>query len=76
MSILRFDRNEDRGLTRISVSSTRDRYLVRHGDEPVVTVHRRGRSLECECGYEECTHIQSLQLCGFIDSAGEMPRAA
>src|SRR4051794_10355206 len=41
MSILPFNRQEDSGLTRISVRSTLDCYLVRNGDEPVTRVYRR-----------------------------------
>jgi hypothetical protein len=71
MSLLSFNRQEDSGLSRISVRSTLDCYLVRNGDEPVVRVFRRRHGLECECGVEDCKHIASLQLCGFLGVTGE-----
>ena len=67
---------EPEGLIRISVQSTRDYYLVKHGNERAVKVFRRRHGLVCECGFEDCKHINSLQLCGFIDSPDSMPRAA
>ena len=76
MSVLPFNRNEDSGLTRISVRSTLDCYVVRHGDEPAVRVHRRRHGLVCECGVEGCKHIASLQLCGFVGVAGDPPGEA
>ncbi|MFL5733023.1 MAG: hypothetical protein ACJ78Q_07450 [Chloroflexia bacterium] len=73
MNLVPFNRSEDGGLTRISVKSTLDCYLVKHGDEPPVRVYRRRRGLECECGVEACKHIASLQLCGFVGALGELP---
>jgi hypothetical protein len=71
-----YDRNEPSGLTRISVRSTSDHFLVRLGDSPAVRVRKLGRELECECGRSTCQHISSLRLCGFVDAVGEMPLAA
>ena len=71
---------EPDGLTKISVQSTRDYYVVKHGSERAVRVYRRRYGLVCECGFEACKHIISLQLCGFIDlptaSSDSIPRAA
>ncbi len=71
-------RLDEAGLTRISVRSTRDYYLVRSGSGPAVKVLRRGAYLECECGEEECMHVLSLRLCGFTGPgpSGEMQAAA
>jgi hypothetical protein len=70
--------SEHEGLTRISVRSSRDYYIVRHGGGPEVRVRRRGRSLECECGEHECAHVRSLRLCGFVEveDTRHMPMAA
>ena len=73
MSVLPFNRHEDSGLTRISVRSTLDCYLVKLGDGPAVRVRRGRDGLLCECGAEECAHIASLQLCGFVYTAGDRP---
>lgn len=68
--------SEEGGLTRISVRSSADHYLVRNGSGPSFKVRRRGRLLECECGKRECEHIRSLRMCGFIEEARELPKAA
>lgn len=69
-------RLDDAGLTRISVKSSRDYYLVRNGRGPAVKVRRCGARLDCECGQRECIHIMSLQLCGFVDPGNDLPMAA
>jgi hypothetical protein len=76
MRDLRTGRNEHEGLTRISVRSSRDFYMVRNGWGEPVKVHRRGADLECECGQPECSHIASLRMCGFVEARHELPRAA
>jgi hypothetical protein len=60
---------DDAGLTRISVRSTRDYYLVRSGSGPAVRVRRRGQHLDCECGEKDCLHVLSLRMCGFVGEA-------
>jgi hypothetical protein len=76
MSVSRFERDIDEGLTRISVRSSADHYLVRTGNGPAVKVRRRGAELECECGRVACSHIASLRMCGFVEDVRDMPRAA
>ncbi len=63
-------------LTRISVTGSGDGYVVRNGDELPVRVLRGRYGLECECGQVRCAHIQSLRMCGFVEDAQEMPKAA
>jgi hypothetical protein len=67
---------EESGLTRISVRSSADYYLVRNGGGRAFKVRKRGRQLECECGAPNCEHIGSLRLCGFVDEVRELPMAA
>ena len=76
MSSEKFDRNWHEDLTRISVQSSRDFYLVRNGRGAPVKVRRKGAALECECGQPNCSHIASLRMCGFVESAHDLPRAA
>jgi hypothetical protein len=76
MSSNSFDRNWHEELTRISVQSSRDFYLVRNGRGAPVKVRRRGTFLECECGKPECSHIASLRMCGFVETAQDLPKAA
>lgn len=68
--------NRGAALTRISVTGSRDHYIVRNGDQAPVRVWRTGGTLQCECGQEVCDHLLSLQLCGFIEARCESPRAA
>ena len=75
MSDERLERGNE-GLTRISVRGSRDHYLVRNGRGAPVKVSRRGAELVCECGQPNCVHIASLKMCGFVEAAHEMPRAA
>lgn len=76
MSVSRFERGVEEGLTRISVRSSRDYYSVRTGSGPPVRVWRRGAYLECECGRHSCPHIASLRICGFLEDNMDLPRAA
>jgi hypothetical protein len=76
MSVSRFERDYEEGLTRISVRSSRDHYLVRTGSGPAVRVWRKGPDLECECGRKACSHIASLRMCGFVEDVRDLPRAA
>jgi hypothetical protein len=75
-------RNEPRGfakgpvLTRISVSGSGRSYTVRNGDEDPVRVWVRDDGLRCECGESRCAHIACLEMCGFIEPANQMRRAA
>jgi hypothetical protein len=63
-------------LTRISVSGNGNFYLVRNGAEEPVRVWVRRDGLDCECGRTACSHIASLELCGFVEPAYEDRRAA
>ena len=76
MSVSRFERDYEEGLTRISVKSSLDCYIVRTGSGPAVKVHRRGADLDCECGRVACRHIASLRMCGFVEDVQDLPRAA
>jgi len=63
-------------LMRISVTGSRDCYLVRNGGEEPVRVRVTRQGLDCECGEPGCEHVMSLELCGFFEGPGEMMRAA
>lgn len=65
-------------LTRIKVTGARDYYMVQNGNDAPVKVWIARGGLRCECGSGEweCTHIESLRLCGFTDDVEEMSRAA
>ncbi|MEO8284946.1 MAG: hypothetical protein ABI670_00725 [Chloroflexota bacterium] len=63
-------------LTRISVSGGGNQYVVRNGTESPVRVWVRGDTLECECGKRHCSHIASLEMCGFVDPDYVERRAA
>ena len=76
MADMSIERNEHEGLTRISVRSSRDFYLVRNGRGAPVKVRRRGADLDCECGQPDCSHIASLRMCGFVEARHELSRAA
>ena len=63
-------------LTRISVSGTRDCYLVRTGRAQPVRVWATRNGLRCECGQPNCQHVLSLQLCGFVETSCDRQQAA
>lgn len=65
-----------RALTRISVTSAGDGYIVRNGDEAPVHVKLGRNGLQCGCGRAGCAHIESLQMCGFVEDALEKRQAA
>ena len=53
--------------TRISVSGSKNCYLIRNGSEGPVRVWVMPGGLRCECGQPACAHVASLQLCGFVE---------
>ena len=63
-------------LTRISVSGSRDCYVVRIGDNKPVRVWQTPDGTYCECGGAGCAHVTSLQVCGFYEERHERPQAA
>ena len=63
-------------LTRISVSGSGNHYVVRNGSEEPVRVWVSGDGLRCECGKPGCGHIASLEMCGFIERAYDVGKAA
>ncbi len=65
-----------KAFTRISVVSAGDGYLVRNGEDAPVRVRQGHDGLRCECGRPDCAHIESLRMCGFVEDADEMQRAA
>lgn len=70
---------ERSSLTRISVTGAGNHYIVRNGGEGPVRVwvrHDGLNGLSCECGRAHCTHIASLQMCGFLEpSQGDLKAA-
>ncbi len=62
--------------TRISVTGTRDCYVVHEGGAPAVRVWVRGGTLRCECGIPRCRHVASLQAFGFVEDKIESVEAA
>jgi hypothetical protein len=64
------------GLTRISVTSTRDGFLVRTGDERARAVRHTGGRLVCDCGITACAHVEAVVLCGFVEDSASQQRAA
>lgn len=64
------------GLTRISVTGTRDGFLVRTGDERAREVRHTGERLVCECGIPACTHVEAVVLCGFVEESAAQQKAA
>ena len=64
------------GLTRISVTGTRDGFLVRTGDDRARAVRRAGGRLVCDCGVPGCAHVEAVVLCGFVEDAAAEQRAA
>jgi hypothetical protein len=63
-------------LTRISVRGSRDGFVVRHGDSIPVTVHFQHGRLICDCGGDECAHVESIRACGFVDESPGLQQAA
>jgi hypothetical protein len=64
------------GLTRISVTGTRDGFLVRAGDDRPRAVRSSGGRLVCDCGIPGCAHVEAVMLCGFVEDAASEQRAA
>ncbi|HST06515.1 MAG TPA: hypothetical protein VLQ48_17515 [Chloroflexia bacterium] len=56
------------GVTRISVKGGNGWFTVRNGNEPPVRVWSLGGGFRCECGRQDCAHISSLIMCGFVES--------
>ena len=72
----RFHEVRDKVLTRISVKGVGNSYLVRLGQGPVMEVRKEHGDLVCECGEPKCAHIDSLGLCGFVETDRDLPMAA
>ncbi len=76
MSIMPAHWGRQDALTRISVTGTGDCYVVRTGSAAPVRVWVCADGVRCECAQRDCSHIRSLELCGFLETTGEQSQAA
>lgn len=63
-------------LTRVSVTGGAGWWTVRNGNERPVRVRVTSAGLVCECGQPRCSHIATLVMCGFVDTALPESKAA
>ena len=63
-------------LTRVSVTGGAGWYTVRIGEETPVRVRITGSGLQCECSRPRCSHIATLQMCGFVEPDLPQSKAA